>query len=256
MNIVEHNKAAWNNEVKTGNGGTVSATTEDVLNAKKGSYGYKFSTNGHYPQEWIDHAKGKKILCLAAGGGQQGPVFAAIGADVTVFDNSPLQLKQDEMVAKRDNLVIHLEQGDMCDLSRFDDESFDMIYHGFANHFIPDLSCLWKECYRVLKHGGILLATFWNPVNYIFDADVWDHEKKLLVKYSIPYSDLSSLPKERLDRLIADGEPIEFGHSLQSQIGGQIQAGFVINGFFEDSLLDDYLTEYMNTVISTRAVKM
>jgi len=30
--------------------------------------------------------------CLASGGGQQGPVLAAAGAHVTVFDNSPRQL--------------------------------------------------------------------------------------------------------------------------------------------------------------------
>jgi hypothetical protein len=67
---------------------------------------------------------------------------------------------------------------------------------------------------------------------------------------------LTSLPSERLEKLISDGESIEFGHSLQSQIGGQIQAGFVINGFFEDSLPDDYLTQYMDTIISTRAMKL
>ena len=61
------------------------------------------------------HSLREDVLCLASAGGQQAPIFAAAGAMVTSFDNSPVQLAKDELVADRDGLDIHLVQGDMAD---------------------------------------------------------------------------------------------------------------------------------------------
>lgn len=52
------------------------------------------------PKNWFPTLEGLKILCLASGGGQQGPILAAAGADVTVVDISQKQLEQDIYVAK------------------------------------------------------------------------------------------------------------------------------------------------------------
>ena len=79
------------------------------------------------PQEWFGNVRGKELLRLASGGGEQVPLFAAAGAQVTSFDNSPVQLAKDEYVALRDGLDIAYEQDDMADLSRFDDECFDLM---------------------------------------------------------------------------------------------------------------------------------
>ena len=66
------------------------------------------------PRHWFPASiKGTALLCLASGGGQQGPVLAAAGADVTVFDTSPRQLGRDEGALKlpgcqrRDVVVTH-----------------------------------------------------------------------------------------------------------------------------------------------------
>ena len=93
-------------------------------------------------------------MCLASGGGQQGPILAAAGADVTVFDNSPRQLEQDRYVADRDGLHLQTVEGDMRDLSCFPDESFDLIVHPVSNVFVPDVKPVWREAYRVLKPGA------------------------------------------------------------------------------------------------------
>jgi len=160
------------------------------------------------------------------------------------------------MVAKRDNLNIRTQQGDMRDLSAFHDNEFDLIYHPMSNCFVDDISRIWEECYRVLKRGGALLSGFWNPINYIFDMDEWYNNKNLIIRYSVPYSDLLQLPEDKLAEIVKNEEPLEFGHSLEEQIGGQIKAGFVINGFYEDRFADDLLTQYMDTVIVTKAVKL
>jgi ubiquinone/menaquinone biosynthesis C-methylase UbiE len=101
------------------------------------------------------------VLCLASGGGQQGPILAAAGANVTVFDNSPAQLKQDQLVAERESLSIGTVEGDAADLSAFADASFDLIFNPVSTVFMPDVRAVWKECYRVLHPGGILMTGFW-----------------------------------------------------------------------------------------------
>ncbi|MFP3360674.1 class I SAM-dependent methyltransferase, partial [Planococcus sp. SIMBA_143] len=76
------------------------------------------TTEKPVPREWFPTTlKGVKILCLASGGGQQGPILSAAGAEVTVVDLSEKQLEQDRFVAERDHLQLTIEKGDMTDLS-------------------------------------------------------------------------------------------------------------------------------------------
>ena len=65
------------------------------------------------PHEWLGSLKGKKILGLASGGGQQMPVFSALGANCTVLDYSPLQLESERFVAEREGYDIRIIRGDM-----------------------------------------------------------------------------------------------------------------------------------------------
>ncbi|MBJ6361236.1 class I SAM-dependent methyltransferase [Paenibacillus sp. MAHUQ-46] len=194
---------------------------------------------------------GKTILCLASGGGQQGPILSAAGANVTVFDYSLKQLQKDEWVAKRDGLQLKTVQGDMRDLSIFEDESFDVIVHPWSNGFVDSVLPVWREAYRVLKKGGALLSGFGNPVEYIFDVKALN-QGEFVVRHSIPYSDLTGLSKEEFEEVASDG--ILFGHTLHDQIQGQIDAGFLIAGFYEDKN-GTALDRYIDTSIATRAIK-
>ncbi len=174
---------------------------------------------------------------------------------MTVFDNSPAQLAQDRLVAEREGLDIQTIEGDMADLTVFLDNSFELIFHPVSNSFVPHLQPVWNEAYRVLKPGGVLLAGFMNPVWNIFDFDLMEKEKKLEVRYRIPYADVEQLPSARLQQLIDEGSPLEFGHSLEHQIGGQTTAGFAIIGFYEDIQPGEILSEYIPSFIATRGVK-
>jgi SAM-dependent methyltransferase len=254
VDILSYNRNAWDSQVEKGNDWTKPVSPERVEAARNGDSTMVLTPQKPVPKDWLGDVKGKKVLCLASGGGQQGPIFAALGADVTVIDNSTAQLAQDKMVAERDGLTIHLEQGDMRDLSRFPNGSFDLIFHPVSNVFIDDVTKVWRECNRVLKKGGVLLAGFCNPLLFIFDMEEWD-KGNLEIKYSIPYSDLDQLPREQLQKRMDDNDPLEFGHSLESQIGGQIEAGFAITGFYEDKRGNDLLDPYIAMFIATRAVK-
>lgn len=255
MDIRSYNREAWNREVEGGeNRWSQPVSPEVIARAKIGQFSILLTENKPVPFEWFLPLAGADVLCLASGGGQQGPVLAAAGARVTVLDNSPAQLKQDQLVAAREALSLITVEGDAADLSRFADESFDLVFNPCSTVFMPDVRIVWRECYRVLRAGGILMTGSMNPVHYIFDLYKAD-EGVLEVTHSIPYSDLTSIPQEDLDELIEKGLPVEFGHSLTDLIGGQLDAGFVITDMYEDSMLDSPLHTYHPSYLATRAVK-
>jgi SAM-dependent methyltransferase len=256
MDIRSYNRDAWNREVEGGkNRWSQPVDSEVIAKARQGEFSVLLTENIPVPQRWFPPLKGADVLCLASGGGQQGPILAAAGADVTVFDNSPAQLKQDQLVAERESLSIQTVEGDAADLSIFGDESFDLIFNPVSTVFMPDVRAVWKACYRVLRPGGILMTGLMNPVHYIFDLYKAD-EGILEVANSVPYSDLTSIPKEYLDELIEKGLPIEFGHSLTDLLGGQCTAGFVIIDLYEDYMLESQLHNYHPNYLATRAIKL
>ena len=260
MNIQKYNSVAWDKEVEGGNSEwTQPVNSKEIEKARNGEFSIILTPNIPVPRDWFPNDfKGLDILCLASGGGQQVPILSALGANVTSFDNSAKQLEQDEFVAKREGLDIKLEKGDAADLSRFEDESFDFIWHPCSNCFMPELQPVWNEAYRVLRKGGTMLAGFHNSFMFIFDRFKDEEEKILEVKYSLPYSDVEDLSKEELKIFTDKNEPLEYGHTLEQQIGGQIKAGFAITGFFEDYWSDEATTlnKYCPTFIATKAYKM
>ncbi len=258
MDIRAHNRSAWDREVERGNQWTVPVSEAVIAAARRGEWEILLTPSKPVPRAWFPDLAGTDLLCLASGGGQQGPTLAAAGARVTVLDNSPAQLAQDRFVAEREGLAITLVEGDMADLSAFSDQSFDLIVHPVSNTFVPDVRPVWREAFRVLRRGGALLAGFTNPAAYLFDYDLADRSGIFQVKYALPYSDASSLPAEERQRIIESGAPLEFSHTLEDQIGGQLDAGFLLSDLFEDGYTEeanDPLTKYMPMFIATRAIR-
>jgi SAM-dependent methyltransferase len=258
MDIREYNRQAWDREVKRGNRWTIPVSAETIARARQGDWQIVLTPTIPVPGDWFPQLRGADVLCLASGGGQQGPVLAAAGANVTVLDNSPAQLEQDRLVAKRDGLGIRLVEGDMADLHMFDSMSYDLIVHPVSNTFVPDVRPVWREALRVLRRRGILLAGFMNPAAYLVDYELAERAGVLQVRYQIPYSDVHDLPEEQRKRRLEQGEPMEFSHTLDDQIGGQLAAGFVITGFYEDRTppsKEEPLTSYMPNCMATRAAK-
>lgn len=254
MDIRAYNREAWNRQVARQNPWTIPVGSEEVAAARRGELHILLTPTRFVPADWFPPLAGANVLCLASGGGQQAPLLAACGANVTVFDNSPAQLAQDRMVAEREGLNLRLVEGDMRDLSVFDDASFDLIVHPVSNVFVPEILPVWREACRVLRRGGVLLAGFNNPVLYLFDFDELD-QGRLVIKNKLPYADLTHLSPEKLQQFMEEGLPLEWSHSLEEQIGGQLAAGFVLTGFYEDIDPTSVLGEYISSFIATRAVK-
>jgi SAM-dependent methyltransferase len=258
MDIRAHNRQAWDREVELKNPWTVPVSPEEVAAARQGRWTIVLTPTRPVPREWFPaDLAGCDVLCLASGGGQQGPLLAAAGARVTVLDNSPRQLAQDRLVAEREGLEIATVEGDMANLAMFPDGSFDLIVHPVSNCFVPDIRPVWREAFRVLRSGGAILTGLVNPTNYIFDLDLAERGT-LQVRHPLPYADTTSLPPEELQRRLETGEPLEFSHTLEEQIGGQLEAGLLLAGFYEDrypAAERDRLSYYMPTFFATRAVR-
>lgn len=204
------------------------------------------------PHKWLGELKNKKILGLASGGGQQMPVFAKLGAECTVFDYSERQLESERIVAKREGYAIDIIKGDMSMPFPFDDESFDIIFHPVSNVYVQDVYHIWKECYRVLKNGGRLLSGLDNGISYLFDEN-----DPLKVVNPLPFNPLI-MPAERLETMIANGDGIQFSHTPEEQIGGQLKAGFILKDLFEDrdreggNEIGKYYPQYIATFAEKR----
>lgn len=200
------------------------------------------------PHEWFGKLQGKKVLGLASGGGQQMPIFAALGAKCTVLDYSEKQLQSERHVAEREGYVIETIRADMTKRLPFDDEAFDLIFHPVSNCYVKEVKSIFKECERVLKPGGILLCGLDNGVNFLVD----DEEERIV--NTMPFDPLTN---EAHRKLLEDADcGMQFSHTIDEQIGGQLEAGLTLTHIYGDTNGSGRLHE-MNIACyyATRAVK-
>ncbi len=256
--ILNHNRKAWNAQSHAGESPWVQPVDADTIaRARSGDWQVILTPTIPVPRAWFGEVAGHDVLCLASGGGQQAPVLAAAGGRVVSFDNSDAQLDKDRFVAEREGLEIRCVQGDMADLSTFDGNSFDLVFHPVSNVFAPEVRPVWRECYRVLRPAGRLLSGFMNPPFFLFDHEAMDAGEPPVARFALPFSDLQHLPEEQLASRLERLEAMEFSHSLDDQIGGQIDAGFRIQGFYEDRWNNEAtpLNHLMPTSMATLAIK-
>jgi SAM-dependent methyltransferase len=256
-NYTEVNSKAIDKWVEGGWEWSIPISHADFLKAKNGQWrdvpNVVLTPQKPVPIEWfkpflINNRLDKvKLLGLASGGGQQMPVFAALGADCTVLDYSEKQLDNEKMVSEREGYAIDIVKADMTKRLPFENESFDMIFHPVSNCYVEDVYHIWHECFRVLKKSGVLLAGLDNGISYLTEED-----NPLLIVNKLPYNPLKD--KVLYDRGVHSDGSVQFSHTIEEQIGGQLKAGFILTDLYEDtdtSVLGGYAPLY----ISTRAAK-
>ena len=216
--------------------------------ATQGIWDVKLTPTKMVPHEWFGDLKGKKVLGLASGGGQQMPIFTALGAECTVMDYSSKQVETERMVAEREGYDITIIQGDMTKPLPFEDGTFDLIFHPVSNCYVKEVRPIWKECFRVLKPGGYLISGVDHYINYVVDPD----EKEIV--NSLPFDPLAN--EEQRKQLEREDAGMQFSHSLEEQITGQLEAGFTLLDLYEDTNGEGRLHELnIPTFLAMRSVK-
>ena len=227
----------------------VPISHETFLAAGQGNWDVQLTPTKMVPHEWFPDLKGKKVLGLASGGGQQMPIFAALGAECTVLDYSLKQLESERTVAEREGYRIEIIRADMTKRLPFEDGTFDLIFHPVSNCYVEEVKPIWKECYRVLKKGGILLSGTDFFINYIVDDD------ETSIINHLPFNPLKD--PEQMKQLEAGDSGVQFSHTLEEQINGQLEAGFVLTALYEDTNGEGRLHELnIPTFLAMRSVKL
>ena len=223
---------------------------EEYLDALGGTWNMFLTPTKPVPKEWFGGPlKGRKVLGLASGGGQQMPIFAALGAECTVLDYSPRQIGSERMVSEREGYQIRIIRADMTKPLPFEDGEFDLIFHPVSNCYVKEVKPIFRECYRVLKPGGILLSGLDNGVNFLFMNE--DHREELCY---FPFDPLTN--PELRTMLDEEDDGMQFSHTMEEQIGGQLEAGFRLTHLYEDTNGEGTFHEHnIPSFVATRAVK-
>ena len=227
MDYTEVNAQTIDRWVREGWEWGVPVSHQAYLDAVAGNWDVVLTPIKPVPKAWFGDLKGKHILGLACGGGQQMPIFAALGAVCTVLDYSPAQLESERMVSQREGYDIRIIRADMTKPLPFDDCSFDLIFHPVSNCYVREVRPIFRECFRVLKPGGVLLGGYDMGINFLVD------EKEERIVNSLPFDPIAN--PALMAELQQSDSGVQFSHTLEDQIGGQLAAGFQITALYEDT---------------------
>lgn len=243
MSYRDVNRQGWDRLVAHGCRWTIPVSQADLAQA-----GELLDPFGFLPMAEIS-----TVLCIGSGGGQQGPLFAALGKKVTVLDLSPAQLERDLEASKAYGLPIRTLLGDMSHLDELVSGKYDIVYQPVSSVYVPNVRSIYRQISQVLGRSGYYYGVHWNPV-YLQMPEVgeWDGEGYRLV---YPQDRAEAVPQTTWT--IADRE-VEasvqsFIHPLSDLIGGLCEAGFAVRGFREADRGDsaappasfDHLTSYV-----------
>ena len=237
-NYTDHNAAVIDRWIEEGWEWGQPISHEAFLAAQNGDWHMLLTPTKPVPRAWFGDLRGKRVLGLASGGGQQMPIFAALGAESYVLDYSPRQIASEREVAAREGYEIHALRADMTRPLPYPDSFFDLVFHPVSNCYIREVLPVWRECARVLKPGGRLLAGLDNGFNYLFDEE--EHEDRITGR--LPYDPLADEEQARVARQTDSG--FQFSHGISEQIGGQLQAGFRLLDVYDDTNGRGFLHEH------------
>jgi len=220
----EHNRRAWNLRAVRGQRFARPAKDEDFINPLKTVDGVG----------WLGgDIHNKRLLCLAAGGGRQGPIYAAAGADVTVVDISGGMLEIDRQVAADRGLVLKTLETSMDDLSALADDTFDIVIHPVSTCYLPHIAPVFAEVARVMRTGGIYISQHKQPVS--LQAGMQPGVGGYPV--AEPYYRSGPLPQVAGSRLREEGS-LEYLHRWEEIVGDMCRSGFSIEDLIEPSHAD------------------
>ena len=176
---------------------------------------------------------GQRVLALAGGGGWHPVLFAELGAESTVLDISARQLRTVRELARSRGVRVRAVQGDMRDLGRFADGSFDIVWHSHSIVFVPDAARVITEVARVLAPGGVYRASTMHPVTLrmygTWTGTGWGLKQSYFADGAVPADDGTW----EFDDVRVEAPTLEYGHRIGDLINACAAAGLVVDGFWE-----------------------
>lgn len=185
---------------------------------------------GSAGRPWLpERLDGLDVLCLAAGGGKHGPLYAAAGARVTVVDLSSAMLELDRRVAAERRIDLEIVQTSMDDLRMLPSARYDLVVHPVSTCYVPDVAAVFREVARVTRGGGRYVSQHKQPAS--LQAGLLPAAGgRFQLEHRLPRRE--PLPPAPPSRLREHGT-VEFLHSLSDILGGMCRAGFVIEDIVE-----------------------
>jgi SAM-dependent methyltransferase len=180
------------------------------------------------PRGWLGDLTGKRLLCLAAGGGKHSVLYAAAGARVTVVDLSPRMLALDRQVAAARKLHVETIEASMTDLSALPQAGFDVVVQPVSTCYVPDVQRVYREVARVIVPGGLYISQHKQPGSLQADVQPSARGYELIE----PYYREGPLP-EVAGSLHRESGTLEFLHRWEELLGGLCRCGFVIEDLVE-----------------------
>ena len=203
------------------------------------------------PLGWIERlVTGKRILCLAAGGGKHGPLFAKAGALATVVDISPEMLALDRKVATEMGVHVRTVEASMDSLAMLPENGFDVVVQPVSTCYVPDVRKVYAEVARVLVPTGIYISQHKQPAS--LQAEAMFSGRGYLVTER--YHREGSLPVARGDLSHRESGAMEFLHTWEDLIGGMCRSGFVIEDLIEPRH-SDQRSSYLPPFVTIKARK-
>ena len=223
--VLHHNARAWDRLADS-----QASLTRPAVDAAFTDPRTWLGSGGTAGRSWLpDRLDGLEVLCLAAGGGKHGPLYAAAGARVTVVDLSSSMLDLDRQVARERRIDMEILQGSMDDLSMLAAARYDLVIHPVSTCYLPDVDRVFIEVARVVKPGGRYVSQHKSPVSLQAAVEPGVGGRYELVH---PQTGGEPLPPQPSSRLRETGTQ-EFIHSLTSLLGGICAAGFTIEDVCE-----------------------
>jgi SAM-dependent methyltransferase len=173
--------------------------------------------------------RGRRVLCLAAGGGRHSALYAAAGAAVTVVDVSNEMLALDRAVAAERGFDARLVQTPMDDLSMFAAGEFDAVVQPVSTCYVPDVRPVFAAIARVTRPGGLYISQHKSPVS--LQASL--RPDGAAYALAEPYYRIGPLPAVDDGRHLREPGALEFMHRWEELVGGICRAGFVVEDLVE-----------------------
>lgn len=180
--------------------------------------------------------RGKCVLEIGCGGGQNTIALARQGADSIGIDPSRKQIEYARRLAGKCGVKATFDIAPAENLSIFRDDYFDLALSSHAFGYVGDLDRAYREAARVLKPGGHFVLCIGNPFHLILSYRLSGAKGEGIAGCYLSWPSL-----EKWTWAYEGGPSVRmwgFARTLSQMVNPLIEHGFVLERLVEQGVLD------------------